>query len=178
MALNRILVLPVVIGGIISGAAIPALGATSIPLPVAPRPHITSVPAAAPVKPAALAIAVRSASGSYRPGATNQYTVLVRNRNRTEATGVPVMLVLPPSSRDVHASAAGIAEYGGVVWTADIKPLHQVALRALAVDGTAASDVEEVAMTACVLKSTTTRQLCTATLLPVAAVTRETGPRR
>lgn len=172
MALNRILVLPVVIGGIISGAAIPALGATSIPLPVAPRPHIKSVPAAA------LAIAVSSASGAYRPGATNQYTVLVRNQNRTEATGVPVMLVLPPSSRDVHASAAGIAEYGGVVWTADIKPMHQVGLRAMAVDGTAASDVEEVAMTACVLKSTTTRQLCTATLLPVAAVARETGPRR
>jgi uncharacterized repeat protein (TIGR01451 family) len=171
MALNRILMLPVVIGGIIAGLALPALGATSIPLPTAPRPHIASVPAE-------LAIAVRSAPGAYQAGAPSLYTVLVRNQGRTAATGVPVMLVLPPSSREVRASAAGMAEYGGVVWTADIKPMHEVTLRAVAVNGRAASDIEDVATTACVLKTPTTRQLCTATLLPIATLARETEPRR
>ena len=45
MALNRILALPLAIGGIISGAAIPALGATSIPLPSTPNPQVRSAPA-------------------------------------------------------------------------------------------------------------------------------------
>jgi hypothetical protein len=160
MALNRILMLPVVIGGIISGAAIPAMGATSIPLPTAPHPYIKS-------GPATLTITVSSVPGSYRPGARDRYTVLVRNRGTAEADTIPVLLALPPSAGDVHANAAGTAEFGGVVWTADIKPMHQVTLRATAINGAAAPDIAEVVTTACVLKTTTTRQVCAARLLPV-----------
>lgn len=157
MALNRILMLPVIIGGIISGAAIPALAATSIPLPAAPHP----------VRPAELTIAVSAASGSYRPGARDQYTVLVRNRGRSRSVTVPVLLALPPSAGDVWASTAGTSEFGGVVWTADIKPMHQVRLRATAVNGAAAPDIAAVAATACVLRTMTTRQVCATRLLPV-----------
>jgi uncharacterized repeat protein (TIGR01451 family) len=173
MPLNRILALPVLIGGIISGAAGPALGATSIPLPTAPHPFLNARPVAlraAPVKTAALAIRVVAGSAPYRAGAVNRYTVLVRNEGTTEATRVPVMLVLPPSSKAIRAFATGTAGYGGVVWTADIKPLQQLALRATAVARATSADIEKVAATACVLKTATTRQTCAAILLRVVGI--------
>jgi uncharacterized repeat protein (TIGR01451 family) len=155
MGLNRILALPVAIGGIITGAAMPALGAASIPLPT----HLAST---GPV-----AIALHSAL-RYRPGAEDLYTVLVRNTGPTEVTDVPVMLALPPSTKVVGANAAGTAQYGGVVWTADVKPMQQVALRATTVAGNADRDVSLVAVTACAFRTALTRQVCAATLLPVA----------
>jgi uncharacterized repeat protein (TIGR01451 family) len=194
MPLNRILALPVLIGGIISGAAIPALGTTAIPLPTVPTaahpyfkvgpaelPSAPAAPAgpagpavsavsAAPARPAALAIRVITGPAPYRAGAVNRYTVLVRNEGTTEATRVPVMLVLPPSSKAVRTFATGTAEYGGVVWTADIKPLQQLALRATAVARATSADIEKVAATACILKTATTRQTCAATLLRVVGI--------
>jgi hypothetical protein len=94
----------------------------------------------------------------------------VRNEGTTEATRVPVMLVLPPSSKAVRTFATGTAEYGGVVWTADIKPLQQLALRATAVARATSADIEKVAATACILKTATTRQTCAATLLRVVGI--------
>jgi hypothetical protein len=191
MPLNRILALPVLIGGIISGAAIPALGTTAIPLPTVPTaahpyfkvgpaelpaapagPAMSSGPAvsAAPARPAALAIRVIAGSAPYKAGAVNRYTVLVRNEGTTEAARVPVLLVMPPSSKAIRTFATGTAEYGGVVWTADIKPLQQLALRATAVARATSADIEKVAATACILKTATTRQTCAATLLRVVGI--------
>jgi len=172
MALNRILALPLAIGGIISGAAIPALGATSIPLPSTPNPQVRSAPAttaamkkAAP-QYAALEIAVGAVTAPYKAGAENQYTVLVRNTGTAEARNVPVLLALPPSAKFATADDGGTAEYGGVVWTTDIKPMQQVALHAVAIAGRSAQEVEEVVATACALKTATTAQVCTSALLP------------
>jgi uncharacterized repeat protein (TIGR01451 family) len=179
MALNRILALPLVIGGIVTGAAIPALGATSIPLPTAPYPLLKSGPVAVPglaavpgpkkaaPKSAVLAISVGAATTPYKAGAGNEYTVLVRNTGTAEASNVPVLLALPPSAKFVAADAGGIAEYSGVVWIVDIKPMQQVALHAEAIAGRSAQDIEAVAATACALKTTATKQVCASALLPV-----------
>jgi uncharacterized repeat protein (TIGR01451 family) len=184
MALNRTLVLSLVIGGIIAGATVPARAATSIPLPSAPNPPAPAPkspnpPASKSATPPTLSIAVSSASGSYRSGAVNEYTVLVRNTGTTEATNVPVVLALPPSAKFAAAGEGGTSESSGVVWTADIKPMHQATLQAMVIGGKPAANVADVALAACVLKSRATKQICSFAVLPVVTTqAKKADPRR